>query len=84
LYGNAHYVAAPKHPNIRGIKMAVDKSSEGLRRHAARPPLHSDAVVTWFLVIVFGVAFWALLVPTVAPVIVGLVHDVLQARVSPK
>ena len=64
--------------------MAVDKSSDGLRRHSGRLPLKFDAVVIWFLVIVFGVAFWALLVPTLAPAIVSLVHYILQAQVSPK
>ena len=64
--------------------MTVDKSSEGLRRHSGRLPLNFDAVVIWFLVIVGGVAFWALLVPAVAPVIVSLVHHILQAQVSPK
>ena len=68
----------------RGFQMAVDESSEGLRRHSGRPPLNCDAVVIWFLVTVAGVAFWAFLVPAVAPLIVNLVHYILQAQVSPK
>jgi hypothetical protein len=64
--------------------LAVDKSSDGLRRHSGRLPLKFDAVVIWFLVIVAGVAFWALLVPAVAPVIVSLVHHIWQAQVPPK
>jgi hypothetical protein len=76
---------SPKVPQQRGIQLAVDKSSEGLRRHSGRPPLlNSYAVVIWFLVIVSGVAFWALLVPAVAPVIVSLVHHILQAQVLSK
>jgi hypothetical protein len=67
-----------------GISMVVDKSSEGLRRHSGRLPLHFDALVIWFLVIVVGVAFWALLVPAVAPLIVKLVHHILQAQIPPK
>ena len=65
--------------------MAVDKYSEGLRRHIGRPPLlNFDALVIWFLVVVFGVAFWALLVPAFAPAIVSLVRHFLEARASPK
>ena len=64
--------------------MAVDKSSEDLSRHSGRLPLNFEIIVIWFLVIVGGVAFWALLVPAVAPTIVSLVHHILQAEVSPK
>jgi hypothetical protein len=36
------------------------------------------------LVIVGGVAFWALLVPAVAPLIVRLVHHISQAQFLPR
>jgi len=68
----------------REIEMAIDKSSEGLRRHSGRLPLNFDALVIWFLVIFAGVAFWALLVPAVAPLIVSFVHHILQAQIPPK
>jgi hypothetical protein len=65
--------------------LAVDKSSDVLRRHSGRPPLlNSDAVVIWFLVVVSGVAFWVVVVPAVAHVMVSLVTHILQAQVSLK
>jgi hypothetical protein len=68
----------------RGFQMAVDESSEDLRRHSGRLPLNFGAVVIWFLVTVAGVAFWVFLVPAVAPLIVSLVHHISQAQIPPK
>jgi hypothetical protein len=70
-------------PHGRDAKMAADKSPYDRRRSRELAPVASDAVAVWLLALILGVAFWAVLVPAVTPVIACIVDRNLQAHVSP-